>query len=175
MLELPSPEAQEWAITRLAQLVRVRGADTFLAAHLLLPTPTYFPDPWARDAPGVYRLARRLLGYAGLGDLEVRVDLVGVARSMEFEGTSETNGVAAIFRGIDGGVAEFVVDRNTLQDPTGVVGTMAHEVAHVFRCFHGLEVDDHDEEERLTDLTCVYLGYGSSPRTRAIDTAPQDG
>lgn len=79
---------------------------------------------------------------------------------MEFEGTSETNGVAAIFRGIDGGVAEFVVDRNTLQDPTGVVGTMAHEVAHVFRCFHGLEVDDHDEEERLTDLTCVYLGYG---------------
>jgi hypothetical protein len=37
---------------------------------------------------------------------------------------------------------------------------MAHEIAHAYRRFHRLEVRDRDEEERLTDLTTVYLGTG---------------
>jgi hypothetical protein len=41
-----------------------------------------------------------------------------------------------------------------------VVAAMAHEVAHAFRRFHALEVEDRDVEERLTDLTTVYLGFG---------------
>jgi hypothetical protein len=41
-----------------------------------------------------------------------------------------------------------------------IAGVLAHEVAHAFRQRRGLVVDDPDEEELLTDLTTIYLGFG---------------
>ena len=57
----------------------------------------------------------------------------------------------------------FGVDVEQLGDGLGVTATMAHEVAHAFRSRFGLALTDPeriDEEERLTDLTTIYLGAG---------------
>ncbi len=37
---------------------------------------------------------------------------------------------------------------------------MCHEVAHAFRDRHGIALPDPEEDEPLTDLTSVYLGFG---------------
>ena len=54
----------------------------------------------------------------------------------------------------------FGAEAGGFRDPEVLAGTMAHEVAHVFRRVHALEVDDSDLEERLTDLTTIWLGFG---------------
>jgi len=44
--------------------------------------------------------------------------------------------------------------------PDYMAGVMAHEVAHAWRAWHGLTTEIEDEEELLTDLTTVFLGFG---------------
>jgi len=37
---------------------------------------------------------------------------------------------------------------------------LAHEVAHAYRHAHELRISDYEVEERLTDLTTIFLGFG---------------
>lgn len=166
MSNLPSVETQNALIGALAELVRSRGAAPFLRAPLLEPNDRWFPDQWVPTAEGVATLARRLLGFAGLDRLKVEV--VVFANEAELEGVVGQSGLpegghkgaAAWFAGIRDGCCIFGVDEEKLEDPIGVVAAMAHEVGHAFREFHGIVDDDHELEERLTDVTTVYLGFG---------------
>ena len=62
--DLPSPEAQEWLVAQLADLIRRASPEPFLCAPLVLPNDSFFPDRWQGDAASVQRLLDRLLGYA---------------------------------------------------------------------------------------------------------------
>jgi hypothetical protein len=163
---LPTADERDWLLDELAGLVSRQGHETLVGARILEPDARCFPDRWEPSERGVRVLSRRLLAYAGLGALEVDVQLydseaevternaVGQATSWRHEGA------AAWFAGIDGDVCLFGADRRQLDAPEGIVGVMAHEVAHAYRTHHGLVVSDRDTEERLTDLTTVYLGFG---------------
>jgi hypothetical protein len=159
------PEEREWLITRTAELIAAAGWQHYVRAPLLLPDERSFPDRWTPDVRGLRRLALRLLAYAGLEQLDVNIEVFQGERATQLdahghEQVTGHEGAAAWFAGIEDGVCLFGCDVDQLEDPIGVVGAMAHEVAHAFRRFHGLEVDDRDLEERLTDLTTVYLGFG---------------
>lgn len=158
------PGERLWLIESLTELIETRGARTFLENPLLEPTPACFPDRWTADADAVRTLARRLLAHAGL-DLDAEVELFddGPDEQPEVPGGGQSThhaGAAAWFAGIDRGVCRFGAEIRQLGDGIGIVGAMAHEIAHAYRRFHRLEVRDRDEEERLTDLTTVYLGTG---------------
>jgi hypothetical protein len=153
-----------WLLERSAELIAAAGFEGYVTAPLVLPDSRSFPEPWTADARSVRRVAMRLLGYAGL-ELGVELEVFAGERRTEFDahGVEQVvghEGAAAWFAGIDAGVCLFGCEADQLDDPTGVVAAMAHEVAHAFRRHHGLEVDDHDLEERLTDLTTIYLGFG---------------
>ncbi|MBL8624000.1 MAG: hypothetical protein JNK64_22015 [Myxococcales bacterium] len=165
-MELPSHLEREWLWAALQTLIDARGAAAFLTAPLLLPDPAHFPDRWTPDEAGVAAIARRLLAHAGLGHLDASVELFveptevrEVGRDGHAAATSHA-GAAAWFRGIRGGRCEFGAEVGKLDDPLGLVGAMAHEVAHAFRRHHRLEHRDHDHEEKLTDVTTIYLGTG---------------
>jgi hypothetical protein len=153
------PEEREWLLERCAELVDAIGWQRFVRAPLLLPDERSFPDPWTADARGIRRLALRLLAYAELGQLEVSVEVFSGNRPSRHD-PGGTLQVAAWFAGIEDGVCKFGCARDQLHDAIGVVAAMAHEVAHAFRRFHRLEVEDHSLEERLTDLTTIALGFG---------------
>lgn len=162
MSYLPSDEEQAWLLDQLRGLIGSCGYERFVNAPLLEPSDTYFPDPFSRDTRGVYLLARRLLSYAGLGHLDVHVEVFldgggGDAHETPHAGGRET---IAWFGGIESGRCAFGANLKLLHDLEPLPGAMAHEVAHAFRAFHGLQVSDRDEEELLTDLTTIYLGFG---------------
>jgi hypothetical protein len=153
-----------WLLERSAELIAAAGFEGYVTAPLVLPDSRSFPEPWTADARSVRRVAMRLLGYAGL-ELGVEIEVFAGERRTELDahGIEQVvghEGAAAWFAGIDAGVCLFGCEVDQLDDPTGVVAAIAHEVAHAFRRHHGLEVDDHDLEERLTDLTTIYLGFG---------------
>jgi hypothetical protein len=163
---LPAPLEREWLWAALQTLIESRGEEPFLRAPILLPTDEWFPDRWSADEHGVGRLAKRLLGYAGLGQLGVDVRVFTEAtevREVGLDGRAAATshaGAAAWFAGIRGGTCLFGAESSQLDDAVGIVGSMAHEIAHAFRRSHRLEHRDRELEEKLTDVTTIYLGFG---------------
>jgi hypothetical protein len=149
---LPSQEEQEWLLGSLRELIEHCGWQRFVSAHILLPTPKYLPGKAGDDlAAGVYVLCRRLLGWVGLGELEVELSF--------FTGSDDAGDdteTIAVYRGIRDGVCSFAVRTDQLADAEGLLGALSHEVAHAWRDHQGLSSQD----ELLTDLTTIYLGLG---------------
>lgn len=161
-LGLPDDAQRTWLLTELTELLRRADGEHFVCAPVVLPSPTYFPDRWTRSVAGVQRLLRRLFGYADIEGLTPSVQLY-TNEAPEPHGVGQVvhhKGAAGLFLGIEADIAYFGADANLLGDPGGITATLAHEVAHAYRTHHGLCVEDHDLEERLTDLTCVFLGFG---------------
>ena len=111
---------------------------------------------------------RRLLSYAGLGDLGVDIE-VGAKRPRDVvdeysekpdPDADPLHHAAGWFMGIEDEVCHFGVADSALRDEESLIGTLGHEVAHAYRERHGLCVVSRDTEEKLTDLTTIYLGFG---------------
>ncbi len=163
---LPAPLRREWLAAALETLIAARGEDTFLTAPLLFPEDRFFPDRFTPDADGVATIAKRLLGYAGLSHLDVDIETFEEAQEVKEIGLDgkpsrwSHAGAAAWFAGIRGSTCLFGVELDKLGDPLGLVAAMAHEIGHAYRHAHKLVRADHDLEERLTDVTTIYLGSG---------------
>jgi len=152
---LPSREERSWLAQSLRDLIASRGIDAFVAKPLLEPSPASFPDRWSRRVADVHRLTQRLMHHAGLGDVAFTLSGFAGASSAWDANT------AGWYAGVDDeGRCSFGVHMKQLRDPESAVGVMAHEVAHAWREHHQLVVDDRDQEEHLTDLTTIYLGFG---------------
>ena len=163
MSRLPEPEDREWLLASLADLLSRTRRGPFLDAPLIEATDQWFPDPWTGDPEGVGAICVRLLDYAGLEQLRVRVEVAperprwgGVVGAM----AEHREGPPAWFAGIEEGICHIGCTRDDLGEPEVLVAHLGHEVAHAWRRSHGLEVPDRDVEERLTDLSTVYLGFG---------------
>ncbi len=162
-LELPPQARRDWLLAGLVRVIARTGFETFVGSPIVLPSGDYFPAPWDGSLSAAGSMLCRLMRYAGLDGLGVRLtgfrnfnpDLGGGAL---VQGTGSH--AAAWFAGIERGVARFGVDVRNLGDGPKLVAALAHEVAHAFRHHHRLVVQDHDVEEQLTDLTAVYLGFG---------------
>jgi hypothetical protein len=164
--DLLSEGDRGWLIGELRNLVGVCGAQRFLEAPILEPTPGDFPDAFEPSKRGVRVLLRRILDAAGLPALDVALDTFSQpdeVRELDAHGRAKAwghEGAAAWFAGIEGGVCHFGVAEERVGEPAVLVGTLCHEVAHAWRSFHQVWIADRDVEERLTDLTTVYLGFG---------------
>jgi len=161
-LDLPRGAHRDTLLDALANVVRRRGFEPLVVAPVLLPRSEYFPERWEQSVVGAQRLLRRLMHYAGLGEFRVRLDswreqaaIRGIAGAFHQEGHA-----AAWFAGLHEGTFEFAVELEQLRHEESLVATLGHEVAHAYRHHHGLVISDRDLEEKLTDLTSVYLGFG---------------
>jgi hypothetical protein len=164
MDQVPGNDEQQRLLEAIDELIEARGPAAYLASPILLPETRFFPDPFSPDVGGVYLLARRLMAYAGLAGLQVAVQSFSEDQPPPLRGsgtiTHSHPGVAAWFAGIVDGVCLFGVREDELESAERLVAAMAHEVCHAYRAHHGLCVPDAAEEERLTDLTSSYLGFG---------------
>lgn len=158
---------RSWLMTGLRDLVARHGPQPLLTAPILTATPRDFPDPFTPDEHGVRTLLLRILRYAGLDGVGAEVDTFSQpdeVREIDERGEAKAwghKGAAAWFAGIDDdGVCHFGVAEEHIGDPENLVATLCHEVAHAWRALHHERVDDRAVEERLTDLTTVFLGFG---------------
>lgn len=158
---LPDPEEQTWLIDALAGLVAQRGEESLVARPLVQPTSKFFPDPWSFSELGLDRVVRRLMQLAGLGQLGVVIEVFTEEEWEERTADSPRGSAAALFFGIEAGACWFGFNSDSPADEEYMAGVMAHEVAHAYRLHHRIaEAETRDEEELLTDVTSVYLGFG---------------
>lgn len=142
----PRPEEQPWLIEQLRMLIERFGAARFLHAPLVEEAPGHAPD----------EVLRLLLDHAGLRELDVDVVPLELAPQVAV-------GLPRRCPRGHGGV--WLLDAGPGQARFAVEGVaslpeLSHDIAHAWREHHGLCVEDEGLEERLTDLTAVYLGFG---------------
>lgn len=159
---LPTGAEQKWLLENLAKLVGQRGYEPLVLHPIVEPTRRFFPEHRGDTLYVLDRTTRRLMQYAGLGQLLVQLEFFSDTQVREGVGVRPTRcaSAAALFSGIDRGRCRFGVNMEQSGDAEHLVGVMCHEVAHAYRAQHGLNVPEEDEEELLTDLTTVYLGFG---------------
>jgi hypothetical protein len=112
-------------------------------------------------------LLKRIMAHAGLGQLQVDLDTFSqpeVVHELDERGGAREwghDGAAAWFAGIgEDGCCHFGVAEERIGEPEVLVAVLCHEVTHAWRAVHTLTIEDRDVEERLTDLSTVYLGFG---------------
>lgn len=159
---------REWILDGLARLLACAGVSDFVFGPLYLAEERWFPDEWRRDVSSAKAMLDRLMAYARLGRVAtlMRTELDparALAEAAATTGGRTTHrGAAAWFEGANSfGTYLFGVETTQLEDPGALAGVLAHEVAHAWRFRNDVVVGDDAEEERLTDLTTVFLGFGA--------------
>jgi hypothetical protein len=127
------------------------------SAHVVLPTPEFFPDPYAGTPEDAQVMLDRVCGYMDIPPETVELSLYQ-DRNPVHEGDWR-QGTAGLYHE-EAGRFRIWVEVSNLGDPLGLVGTMAHELGHVHLLGHGRITPDVEDHEPLTDLLTVFLGLG---------------
>jgi hypothetical protein len=164
---LPAEDERAKLLAALGELVAQRGHATLVRAPIVRPHPSFFPDVWTPDEAGVKAMARRLMSHVGLGAYEIHVTVYANEAQVRYtasvggvQSSYKKEGAAAWFAGLLEDTCFFGVEEDQLEDVEQLAGALAHEVAHAWRHYHGLEAKDRQHEEQLTDLTTIFLGFG---------------
>jgi hypothetical protein len=155
------PAAKAWVEERLQWLVE-EFDDTCLSGRpVILPTPEFFPDPYDGSKKAVRALLDRVCDYMGVVPDLVAMKLVSDAGQIWLvnESGQYLPGAAGTY---SEGKRKYIIriDESGLSDPMGLVGTMAHELAHVRLLGEGRIMREVFDNELLTDLTAVAFGLG---------------
>ena len=163
------PAAKEWVEARLQWLAEEFDDSAFTGRRVVLPTEQFFPDAYDGSKKAVRRLLDQVCEY-----MDVVPDLVALKFGADAgkiglvnESGQDLPGAAGTY---EEGRRKFIVriDKSGLGDPMGLVGTMAHELAHVRLLGEGRVMREVFDNELLTDLTVVHFGLGvflaNSPR-----------
>lgn len=172
---MATPE-DEQVLDELATLLATNGLGDFVFGPLLTPDPTFFPDAWRGDLASAEAMLRRLLAYARLGSLPFVLWRFDDPRWLEGEHERETthHDAAAFFDGANEfGTYLFGVRADQWDDPMSLAGVLAHETAHAWRFRRDITSSHEATEERLTDLTSVFLGFGVLAAAVAYRHAPE--
>ena len=152
-----------WTERRMRWLADHLGADRLLQAEVILPTDTYFPDPYAGTPADASLLLERLCGYMRVNprglELQVRPDV-------------ELPGAAGHY--VPGPTTVIRVAESQLQNSMSLVATLAHELAHVILLGGGLLDATVSDHEWVTDLLPVFLGVGIFGANATLQESHED-
>jgi hypothetical protein len=168
---LENLEDLDWMISRAGFLLDFYGRDQFERPSPILVKGNH--GVHLPDAPEEYlrAISLEMVAEARIPVKDVRVEIYSedsvydVLTDLGIPHTTETEaGTAGMFHKIDSfGVATIAVEEGQLQDHLSLAGTLAHELTHVFLHLKRPDEEDiwpADEEEFVTDLTSVLLGFG---------------
>lgn len=155
------PPAKRWIETRLQWLSVEFDDHAFNGRRIVLPTSDFFPDRYDATEAAVWRLLRRVCGYMDVDPDSLEVEFVSdVGRMWLVNDAGRYIPSAAGTYQESGDKFLITIDRYALDDPMELVGTLAHELAHVRLLGERRVSPDVYDNELLTDLTVVFFGLG---------------
>jgi hypothetical protein len=163
------PPAKRWVEQRLAWLYREFPDNVFTGKPVVLPTPEFFPDRFDSTLEAADELLVRICAA-----MEVPRNRI----SLDFEHDPKkvwlVNDEGQYLPHAAGTFSEakshytITLDTDELARADDLVGTIAHELAHARLVGERRLAGDEFDNELLTDLTAVFLGFGvflaNSPR-----------
>lgn len=155
------PSAKNWVEERLEWLATEFDDNAFNGRPVVLPTPEFFPDPFDGSKKAVRKMLDRVCGY-----MDVVPDLVSLKMVLNAGKIGLVNEHGDAMPDAAGTYQEsdrkFIIsiEKSDLDRPMDLVGTIAHELAHVRLMGENRILSDAYDNELLTDLTVVHFGLG---------------
>ncbi len=155
------PAAKAWIEERLQWLSEEFDDHAFNGCPIVLPTREFFPDPYDGSKRAVRTLLDRVCEY-----MDVIPDLVALKFVSDAGKIWLVNDAGQYMPHAAGtfeeGDRKFIIriDKSGLDDSISLVGTMAHELAHVRLLGESRIMNDTYDNELLTDLTVLFFGLG---------------
>ena len=157
---------KEMVETRLQRLAEALGLKRLREAEVVLPTPTYFPDPYQGEPDDVRRLLDRVCGYLRIDptliDMEIYQETL--PQGEYYEAGMETG---CMFEKV-GARFKLWIEAPQCHEPLNLVALMARELALVDLIgLKQLPLATKDQEP-LAELYTVLLGLGVFTANAAI-------
>ncbi len=164
------PEAKRWIEERLHWLSDQFGRDTFTRRAIILPTRDFFPDRMNGSEASVRNLLDQVCGYMDVDPELVVLELFTNETEVWLvneSGRYLPTGAAGLYEA-QGDRTVIHIETTELMNLEALVGTMAHELAHLRLMGENRVTGDEFDNELITDLTAVFHGFGiflgNSPR-----------
>jgi len=159
-------ESEAWHFETWAWLLRnMGGMETLRRAPLVLPTTTFFPSTGTQGHARVEEVLDRVKEIAGMADWPCRLEAQPrraperIADNLVLKPRGNVLPLGTF--GPHGNEALITYDPDLLEDPLGLVATLAHELAHYrLSAFRTHPPGGHDLEEFATDLATAAMGFG---------------
>jgi hypothetical protein len=156
--------AKAWIEERLAYLAEEFEDSAFSGRPVVLPTPRFFPIRYDASKESVFQLVTQVCEYMDVDtdSLHIRIADMGSENHhlVNDQGQAIGMGAAGTYEKIGYGEFEISIDRVGMYDPLNLVGTIAHELAHVRLMGEGRMDGSEFDNEILTDLTVIHFGLG---------------
>jgi hypothetical protein len=153
--------AKHWIERRLQWLTGEFGHDVFARRAMILPLAEFFPDKYDASEASARVLLNQVCRYMDADPSRVVLEFY-TDRSKLWLVNRQGDPIArpAGLYQRQSGYTLIQLETSQLGEPMTLVGTMAHELAHLRLMGEG-RVDGHSyDNELLTDLTVVFNGLG---------------
>jgi hypothetical protein len=155
------PAAKQWVEDRLQWLVKQFGLHILLERPIILPTETFFPDPWDGSPKAVRRMFHRVCKFMAVDPDVVQLQVLSDQRQRSLSPLDPGHGVAAAsWEGGPWARGIVRVHESQMERPADLIGILAHELAHQRLLGEGRYASDQFDNELVTDLTAIFHGFG---------------
>ncbi|MDQ4122470.1 MAG: hypothetical protein M3209_13615 [Acidobacteriota bacterium] len=156
-------EDKEWLEDAFLWLIDEFGAETLRDLTVVLPTDEFFPDQYSSSEEDLRQLVNRVCDYMNVEPERVELRFF----------TDRTNALQKhlpVFESRDKSAlgtyhkqrGKYVIslEKQQANEPTNLIATVAHELAHVRLLGEDRLDPDYEDGEPLTDLATVFFGLG---------------
>jgi len=166
-------DAEAWLTENFCWLIQQFGCD---GIRLVLPKPGYFRTNGETGHSLALTLFEQVKGYCGIGrwraDLVVDDNPLAQSRSPSVIMVAPQKHAAGTFS-VSGGRAQISYVPRLLERPDHFIATMAHECGHyLLQSATGAPPCEKDENEFLTDLTAIFMGFGVFMANARFESGP---
>ena len=172
--------AKEWVEERLEWLAEEFEDSAFSGRRIVLPTEDFFPEQYDGSLKSVRKLLNCVCDYMDVVPNLVKIKLVSSEDRWALV-NKDGHYLPGAAGSYEEGERKFIIriDKSGLGDPMGLVGTIAHELAHVRLLGESRIMREVFDNEVLTDLTVVHFGLGiflaNTPRNWASQNSKWPG
>ena len=156
-------EDKDWLEDSFLWLVEEFGAESLRKTQMILPNEDFFPDDFTGDVSYLKKTLRRVSGFMGVDYEKIEISLFTDEKPPMLHplatSDSKGSGTCGLYQKLRSRHL-ISIEENLLSNPTNLIATIAHELAHARLIGENRLSPDCEDQELLTDLTTIFFGLG---------------
>ena len=151
------PSGKQWIESRFTWLTNELGLDRLNNVETVVPSERFLPMEYHCDEEGINDLMTRVAGFMDVDPSTLRLSFYEDT-TPQYEGAESKFSLGLYSESRNH--FDISLEVHSLEDPVGVIATLAHEIGHVILIGQNRIDPDEEDQEELTDLLTVFLGLG---------------